>query len=289
MINLTKMNIYRMLHMKSMYIVLFCLLAFGAFGAYVSNLEISGKLDQIAQQAEEEETQILAGVEISKEPETSGFGINVERPVSDGNSQLDFQEYFCADISSGLMLIFFSIATALFVYAEEKTGFVKNISGQTRHKAYIYLSKLGALLLYYLISMVFYGILLFIMLKYFHGSELAFGMEHAGRAFRTVSLQFLLHTAFASGLVMLVTICKSTTIAITIGILSACGFGTIITNGLNQLLNLDLSGWMVSRNVQLAGFNASRGDMSHALTAGILFLILYNVAGTYWFVKKDVV
>lgn len=299
MINLMKMNFYRLLHTHSMYVVLFITLCMSGVSSYMSLLDTEIEQQWQEQQVQTDDTEDASGasedqeghglVMVQKvEPEEVDFGIAVAVPETDNGIPASFLEHFCADIGSGLLLIFFSIAASLFFYAEEKSGFVKNISGQTKYKPNIYLSKMIPMCGYFFVSMVCYGLVQFAFLKYHYGNEIAFGMDSFGKAMQVIGLQFLLHAAFISGVMMLVTVCKSTAVSITIGILAACGFGSILTGFVQKALDIDINPYLLHSNIQLVNWDAPRTDLLHALGIGIVFLLLYNLIGTVWFTKKDV-
>lgn len=296
MINLMKMNFYRLLHTHSMYVVLLITLCMSGVSTYMSFLDTEIKQVQPPVSAdtskEDDGFQLVMAQKVDpaqeKEPEEVDFGIYVASPEMKDGKPASFLEHFCADIGSGLLLIFFSIAASLFFYAEEKSGFVKNISGQTKYKANIYLAKLIPMCGYFLISMFCYGLVEFTFLKFHYGSSISFGMDSLGKAMQVIGLQFLLHAAFISGVIMLVTVCKSTAVSITVGILAACGFSSILVGFMQKAWDIDLNPYLLHKNIQMVKWDAPRTDMLHALVIGIVCLLLYNLAGTVWFTKKDV-
>lgn len=289
MLNLIRMNTYRMLRTKSMLVVFLLLLLMSAFSTYMA-VHVEEIEDQIQQEAAESNGSPLK-IEVTQadEPIQSDFGISTGGTLIQNEGIQDFLPYFCMEISSGILLIFFTIAASLFISAEDKSGFVKNIAGQTTHKCYIYIAKIVPLCFYCIFCMIGYGLVQFCVLKYECGSELKFGMDQFTTAVQVIGIQLFLHLVFINGLGMLVTICKSTAVSITVGILCAFGFGSFVTNIINYVCYLKLDSWFVYHNIKFLGIHTQPADLLHALGVGILFFIVYNLIGTVWFVKKDIV
>lgn len=85
--------------------------------------------------------------------------IMVETPYHEDGTKPAFTEYLCADLRSGLILIILAIFPVLFVNSEEKSGFVKNIAGQTKRREWIYLSKTAGIMIFHLMAMAAYTII----------------------------------------------------------------------------------------------------------------------------------
>lgn len=297
MLNLIRMNTYRILHTKCMLVVFLFMLLMSGLSTYMTvhfstytTVHVEKIEEQVQQEAQDNgSTAVKIEGKDANEAMQSDFGLAVNEPPKGDWKMPTFLSYFCTEIQSGLLLIFFTIAASLFIHAEDKTGFVKNIAGQTRHKYDIYLAKIVSLCFYFLGSMICYGLVRFCMMKYYCGSEFKFGIDQLNRAVLVLGVQLLLHLVFMNGLAMLLTICKSTAVAITVGILSACGFGSIFTDALDQVFHIKIDPWLVYHNIKLVGIDTRPADLLHALSVGMLFFILYNLIGTVWFVKKDVV
>lgn len=282
MLNLLRMNLYRMFHTKSMLFLVVLSLVTAAFSAYMSSVEL-------------EDVQTVVGMVTSevvevREAEPADFGIYVETPLPEEGRPAAFLKYFCADLSSGILLIFLTIAAALFINSEEKFGFIKNITGQTKSRWHIYAAKLFVLLGYIVTDMLCYGLGLFSMLKILHGNEMYFGMEILGESLRIIGIQILLYTAFISGIIMLTTICKSTAVSIAVGILVTCSFGIMTISSLfEKLFDMNIKSCMLMNHIRTLTFGASVDTLWTAFAAGVVFTVLYNGIGTGWFVKRDIV
>lgn len=294
MLNLIRMNLYRMLHTKSIFIVLLIGTAFGALAAYMSSVEMEEAPNGVGLTLEYQDGSTAAddlksGFEAGASDADVNFGIYTDVPELEDGKPAPFMKYFCSDMAGGILLIFITIATVLYINGEEKSGFVKNIAGQTKHKCNIFISKLIVMIGYLLVSMVLYAAAEYAALMIFYNGDMEFCGDILGEALKYIGIEFILYIAFISGLAMLTTIFKNTTIGITVGILASCGFANILTGLINKLIDVDISKYLVVNNINSVSFGAENKTLILAIIVGIVFNIVYNVAGTMWFTKRDVV
>ena len=134
MFNLIRMNLYRIFHTRSTYIMLAVIMAFAGFSAYMMREDIKMLEEEItAEGGQINEAQTDEIVPESDDASTP-LTIMVETPYHEDGTKPAFTEYLCADLRSGLILIILAIFPVLFVNSEEKSGFVKNIAGQKKQQ-----------------------------------------------------------------------------------------------------------------------------------------------------------
>lgn len=276
MFNLIRMNLYRMVRTKALWIVMLCMVGFGVITCAMT----AADLDVVDYYEGE-------GYE---EPDDS-FGITVGAPVGADGAVLSFLEFYNSNLSSGLLLIFLSIACAIYYSGEIKSGFLKNIAGQTKHKADIFLSKTVVNMLYILLMLVVYGVVLYTSFRLMLPKRYTFrfGTEYWNETLLLVLVLFVLHLAFAGGVAFLTTLFKSTTVGITVGILAAFGLPAIFMAYLKRFLDVDFVKLLVSANVNGMRIGAAHKDVFFALGVGIITSIVYYFLGAVYFTKKDVV
>lgn len=285
--NLIRMNIYRALHTKSMLIIF--ILALLLAGADALLLTADFKPTEQTQEIQNETEDHALRVIVKEADPDAAFGITAQRPEKENGKKESFFTYFSVDICSGALLIFITIAAVLFINDEEKTGFIKNIAGQTAHKWEIYVSKLIVLALYMLVTLIGYGLVEFLHLKYALGSQLSFGNGALSTCLSWFALQYFLSIAFVCGLAMLTVLCRSAALGIIIGILSLCNFSLLFTGAVERLTGADISGLLLVKAINAVTVTASKDELLHALAVGTVYFIAYNLIGMVWFTKKDVV
>lgn len=321
MLNLIRMNLFRMVHTKSV-IVVFCLLMLTSLISscmvaddsreIMKSIEENQGNDIIREMTEEEEEEIKkkAAEEEAAKKEAAGnneygnggtdneemsadFGIYVSAPVNSDGTLKDYVYIYISDASSGLLVLFILIGAILFLRGDEKNGFIKNIAGQTKHRYNILVSKLVVIWIYTFICMVCYmlvGYITFITGFALDGG-IDFGIEYLPEAIKIFALQYLLYVAFISGLLLVTEVTRTTATGITIGFLVTMGFGRLFVAITQKMFNtdFDISKYYISTNISKTDMSASADVLKFALVIGIVYFILYNALNIFWFSKKDIV
>ncbi len=292
MFNIIRMNWYRLWNTTSMLIILFvATMGFAVFSGVMECTDV--KMMQEEQQA------AVLNIAVGDSDmnvggvggEMGDFGLYVNTPYSDSDHPAEFLRFFMADVSAGMPLLFVCIAVVLFVNSEEKTGFIKNISGQVRRKSSIYFGKLAVVAGYTLILMLVYGMAQYISLQIgFHG-DMQFGKNIFLPFIKAFAIDYLLYLAFAGGLMMITTVFRNNIIGIVVGLLSICGIGSMIFGLIYKLIDRQLVKYSVTGCIResAALLTGESGIMGRMIVVGIVFLIVYNVIGNLLFVKRDVV
>lgn len=288
MLNLIRMNLYRMAKTKSLWVVMACMAGFCVFACSMVTID----LEDMQKNKEEILSENLAAVYTGEEEEpVEGFGITVQVPQKEGGEIPTFLEFYNSDLASGIVLVFLCIGCVIYFNGEIKSGFLKNIAGQTRHKSHIFLSKIFANGVYIALALLLYGVVQFFSLWFLLKDKYAFrfGGEFIKETGVLLLAVFLLYLAFLGGISLVTTVLKSTAAGITLGMLSA--FGVLGSFGAyaDKLLHVNLSKYMVITNVHGMLAGAVRKDIFFAMGVGVLFSVIYYLLGTVYFTKKDVV
>lgn len=282
MFNLIKMDLYRMVHTRSTWILM------GISGLFAILTFYMGIVDQRFMEEEKADS----GYVVSEESDdVMNFGIMVDVPFHEDGSEPAFLEYVCADLKSGILLVFTAIFVVVYVNAEEKSGFIKNIAGQFPDRFWIYLSKNAAVMVFVLMEMLAYMFMQIVGVLIWHrGAPL--GADIIGEALRYGVIEWLLMSAFAEGLVLITTLIKSTAISITIGIMVSCGFSQIFLGfyyKIFQNTKIRVEEYLITNNIKAIAYNSSIDKLWHAVLVGVIFLVVYNVIGSIVIQKRDVV
>ncbi len=300
MLNLIRMNGYRTRHMTCMYVlwIIICLFAIfsvatiSATGSQVENGEYvpyespaeAMEAGYNAAQAEAEGTS-----EDSDNDVTIQLGLISEQPIRADGTITSYLAYIYEDVTSGIMLIFMTIAVVLFFNREQNSGFIKNIASKSTSRASIYFSKFIVMALYTLASLFLLAVAEYISLLVYYKGDVKFGVDVIGDFLPKMGIIFLLHMAFLSGVVMITTLTKSSTLGITIGMLANTGFSTFIVMPIKAWFDVDISKYLVTPNISKLNLNSTGDVIIDTLFVGIIWLIVYNVIGCVYFSKKDIV
>lgn len=148
MLNMIKMDLYRMFRTKSLYIIWMILVAAVMFTTSMSKIDYQ-YMNEEAQKQE-------AGV--SPEPEETqmvNIGLMVELPTQPGEKVTVFDQVF-ANLQSKFIAIFMVIFAVLFSSGDLTSGYIKNIGGQVKNRGKLIVSKAAALLVFTVLSMILY-------------------------------------------------------------------------------------------------------------------------------------
>ncbi|MCX4326744.1 MAG: hypothetical protein OSJ45_05545 [Lachnospiraceae bacterium] len=299
MLNLIRMNLFRLVHTKSI-IIVFCLL----MGLSV----LSGSMSVYDKKEMQE---VLNGQnndnpQVQEEEADNPIGIYIDAPSNNDEDMKDYIYMYCDELCGGALLIFIFIGAVLFFRDDAKNGFLKNIAGQTKHRYNIFFSKLVVIAIYTFVCMACYMAIGFVAYKisWIIGVNvnlgmdyipdvfnISFGVKHIPEVLGIFALEYLLYMAFTSGLLLITEITKSTAAAITMGMCGMMGFGVLFAVLVRKVFNtdFDISKYYISTSISNVYPGADRDIVMLALMAGIIFFIIYNVLNVVWFSRKDIV
>lgn len=325
MLNLIRMNNYRVRHMTCMYVLVIIICLFAIFSVSTISLTAEdmaagtyedyegmaeameagwneAEMEAMAEEAGEHQIGIIigenegesenseaydAGYELGQEV-SMNFGIYSVQPIRADGTVTSYLAYLYEDVSSGILLIFMTIAVVLFFNREQNSGFIKNIASKSTSRISIYFSKFVSMVLYMLFTFVVIALAEYFALLAYYDGDLTFGMDVMGDFLPRLGIILILHIAFISGVVMVTTITKSSTLGITIGMLANTGFSSFIVLFVRAKLDFDLSDYLINYNLTKVNLNSENEVLTHALLVGIITIIVYNIIGCTWFAKRDI-
>lgn len=273
--NSIKMYLYRAIHSKSSWIILLLAVCMAVFSVYM------GKLDGDAYHQEIEKEAVMQEEEMS-------FGIVVDTPMIEDGKQPAAMEYVVADINSGILLIFLTVFVVLFINGEESSGFIKNIAGQTRRRGVLLEAKMAVICLYNLVLMGLYT-LADITGVYLAYSDVKLGMNEKTAAF--LGAEYLLMMTFSMFVACITILVRSNVIGMVLGIVDACGFGYLLTNAINRLLDMDKLGINQYTVVgRINGLNVQEGfdAMAKAALVAVAWFVLWLAVSELFFSRRDI-
>jgi len=292
MLNLIRMNLFRMIRTRGVIVVFFLLMGFSVLSGSMSAYDS----EEMAKEIEEQKTSVQQenpGLVVEENGEKiAEVGITIQTPVEEDGSLSDYIFIYCEELSSGVLLLFILIGAVLFFIGDEKCGFLKNIAGQTKHRYNIFFSKLIAVGIYTFVCMVCYMFVEYIIFNTLIEVDINFGMEHIPEALKVFALEYLIHMALISGLLLITELTKSTAASITIGILSVMGICGMFFSGIVHKIfhtNFNIAKYYLTTSMSNINIGMDWDIIKLALGVGITFFIIYNVANVYWFSHKDIV
>ncbi len=203
---------------------------------------------------------------------------------------------FCASIVSGLCILFVVIYTASFVHAFYKDGYSKNVLGCVKYRYYFQISKtvcVAAISAVFLIAASAAAMLTAAI--YVKG----FTFGHMGLYFVFLLGEFLLLNAIGLLSAFLTELTVGKVTAIVYILLASTnlvsGILSLLEGRLSRLLHteVDISSFLPSLyhssfTISDTETAANGGNIAHAIVLSVIFIVIYNVAGSYLITKRDV-
>lgn len=315
MINLIKMDVYRLLKTKSYYVMIVIMALLSAFSIVMLKIDIEWqrKENKNVIQIEEEDTRdtsqstvIVTDIEIEEELlEYSDANDNeiVIGLQSDLNkewvySNIDFKDYINNSIQGVVLLLFCVIFVPIYVNAEQKNGYIKNIAGQLKNKGMLVLSKLIVVALQVLTIFGVFVIVSAIAGKIEFGDSFTFC--NLRTTFKILGIQYVLHVAMSIIIMAITLISRSVAAGITYGILSSMGLiGSIINGGIAiiskylKLREFNIIEYTVGTcitqmcNTEITNILANEVAIK-SITVSVIFIVIPTVISMLCIQRRDV-
>lgn len=186
---------------------------------------------------ESDETESTEGFEGREDSKGAEFHIGIVSSLNDDwlFSDINFLSFFYADLKSGALVLFLAIFITLFINAEHKNGFEKNIIGHYPERIKPVCSKLIATTIYTFIIMAIHFLASLFTYLGFLGDRVYIGELDKYLPFLGASI--LMHVAFSWFICFLCILAKSSSLAMTIGIMMATNFTGTLYMGIDLIID----------------------------------------------------
>ena len=285
MFNLLKMDFHRLTRTVSTWIFLVLAVCLAVFCVAMTDTDISALAAEGAGAAQTQ-------TEITRNEDRS-IGFSVEANPEWVAGDMDISEVAVMEMQSGLPLLICILFTAVFVNAEQKNGYIKNIAGQFPNRGLLVLSKwltvafwVLVLLLAFVATTVLAGFLLW-------GDR--FNMGSVSELLRVLGVQYLLHLGFASLILFLCILTKSTAGGMVPGILVSFGLCVPLYSAVNKAVavlfesaDFDCSRYMLDGNISMVGFGAPSEVLLRAGLVGCAFAVVCTALSALVMQKRDI-
>lgn len=283
MLNLIKMDIYRLLHAVSTWVMMgiMVLIAVVCVGATRADLNAMAEDPAYTEQAvSTAEDEVVYGIVMDTDPEW----IHGEVPASQMLGLL---------LNSGILMIFCAIFVSLFVGAEHRSGYLKNIAGQLPYRGQLALSKFIAIAVEVLLMFAIYTVFCIASGYIFFGDQFTLGSV-AG-LFKMLGTQYLLHLGFSALIMFLCMVTGSTAFGMGVGILGCSGLTSLLYSGINWVIqkihsgvNFDFGRYMLDTNVYAISGASAANDILRAVLVACVFAVLAVGFSALVMQKRDI-
>ena len=278
MFNLIKMDLYRLFRSTSTYVMVILAASVAVFTIYMTYYELNMVKEGLLSSMENADT----------ESDTITLGIHVDTDLQWIDGDIDYSEMLGTQLQSGLLLILVSVFVTLFVAAEIRNGFVKNIAGQFRNRGIMVTAKLVALAVQVLILLVTFALFILFSSLIFWGNRIV--LTSIVELLQLAGLQYLLHFAFACLITFLCLLSHSPALSMTVGILLCSGLGGLIYGLIDRITgdSFHIEDYMLEVNISSVGAGIPSDAAVHAVLIGIGYILVTMVLSMLAVQKRDI-
>lgn len=282
MLNMIRMEVFRMFKTKSLYVIWAAMAACLFFANSLSAEEI--------QTYTMEEKQEMYEAAMSDEDEDIIFGMYVTLPTKPGEAVSVFDGFY-ANVHGKFVALFMVIFTVLYATADITSGYVKNIAGQVKNRGNLILAKSVALLLYTIFTM-----LLFTGAQMLSNAVLynEFVMGPGKEFFQYAALQTLLHFALIMVIMCIAVVLHNNVISMMISVCLCMNVLVMLYGVVDKAVtkigiqDFHIMDYTVSGKIVNLGMNAAPKTMGMAVMVGVVFIVVMLAISMTVFQKRDI-
>ena len=283
MLNMIRMELYRMFKTKSLYVIWLVLAAGILFTTGLS-------ADEMNTYTMEEKQEMYEYATGQQKSDTVNLGMDVTVPTKPGDTVSVF-DLFYGNIKGKFLALFMVIFAVLYSTADMTSGFIKNIAGQVRDRRGLVFAKGVSLFVYTVLTMlIFTGIQTISNALFF--DELVFGpvkefLQYAG-------IQTLLHFALLIIVMCIAIVLRNNVISMMLSVCLCMNVLVIFYSFLDNLIakahikNFHVLEYTVTGNISFLETNVTAKMAVTALAVSIAFVIVMIEVCSTVFKKRDI-
>lgn len=281
MLNLIKMDLYRMFRTKSLYVICIVLAAALLFTTILckTDYEILNEADAVQQEQVAELT-----------TENINVGMMVTLPTEPGEEVTVFDIFF-GNSQGKFYALFLVIFAVLFSTADISSGYIKNIGGQVQSRGALVISRAIALAVFTIMTLA--GVFVFQAVA----NGIIFGYLEWGDA-RAILLYFatemVLHYALVLICMTIAVTLKNNVISMVIAVCLTMNVMTIVYGLVNNAIqkmgiqNFQIYEYTITGKLSLLPMNPGGKECLAAFGVALAFIVATIVAGSVVFQKRDI-
>ncbi len=281
MLNLIKMDLYRMFRTKSLYVICIVLAAALLFTTILckTDYEILNEADAVQQEQVAELT-----------TENINVGMMVTLPTEPGEKVTVFDIFF-GNSQGKFYALFLVIFAVLFSTADISSGYIKNIGGQVQSRGALVISRAIALAVFTIMTLA--GVFVFQAVA----NGIIFGYLEWGDA-RAILLYFatevVLHYALVLICMTIAVTLKNNVISMVIAVCLTMNVMTIVYGLVNNAIqkmgiqNFQIYEYTITGKLSLLPMNPGGKECLAAFGVALAFIVATIVAGSVVFQKRDI-
>ena len=306
MINLIKMDLYRMVHSICTWVMLLVTVGIALFCVAMVNIDLEDMAEnpqyseetsqmgivsfqiEVKTQDAQEETE-----ETENSEEEQQIGLYADSDPGWIEGQILAGDLISTQLESGILTLLCVIFAAIFFNGDQRNGFLKNIAGQYPNRGILVISKMTAAAVQILLMEILFAMATGVTAEIIWGEQFVLGFLPQMLPFLCV--QYLLNLGAAGLILLLCTLTRSAAFGMTAGILMIMGIllpvYSVIERAFAALLpsiRLNISQYVLEGNIGVAGMEASSDILTRASMVGAVCLVLSVLLAMVIMKKRDI-
>ena len=280
MLNIIRMELYRMVRMKSFWVILIIV---GVMNIITVALNDAIMDDPELQQA-------IEAADSEKDNAVANIGMSITMKQNEDGSYC-FLETITSAAKGMLVALFIGIFTVIFATADFNTGYIKNYGGAVKHRWHMVCAKATAVIVYTVVFFVMF-IVTTTLGVYIGGHKIV--MDPAGKIVEVLCIQGLLHVVFGWIIMSICLIIRNNLISMII----TCCVSLHVFAALYELADKGLKklGWKdasilkytVSGRIMEYGID-SKKILGSTVVVAVAFAAVFLMSSSLFVTKKDLV
>lgn len=281
MINLIKMNLYKLFRQKAFYIVPISMAITCCFMVYL--IWLTPRLEEQAAQMETK-TGFHAGI-------VAGSTDGEPLPIPESFDLTEFEDQL---FESGILIILISVGAAIIANAEQKHGFIKNLAGQVSPRGMLAAAKLPGMLIESFLILAASVISSALMGRILYDD---FTLGNLSALAGAAAVQLVLSLALCALILMICTLAGNAAAGIITGIALSMGITPLLYMLIDKVLwnyfhvpeSFDIYGYSLSKYLTSITSVSVTDGVTCALAVGAAYLAVCTVLAYMIIKKKDIV
>lgn len=281
MLNILKMDLYRMIKSKAVWIILAASILMMFASVFMTGQDINYyNNNPLALENLENGGDVSWGIYIG----------SVNPEWCNGNI-IPFMELFAVNIQSRMLLMFLTVFVVYFAGSEGRNSFMKNIVGQVKNRAFLVISKFITVSIY--TSLMIIAAMFATML----GSQMFFGyasLAGISQGLFFLLIQILLHIGYGMFVLLLYHITRSSVATMLSGIFIAAGILQFVDaillavfEHLKSVVDFSMLNYTTSGNVGALSLNGDEIVYMRAGVVAVCAIVLMNILSSIIIQRRD--
>lgn len=279
MLNMIRMEFFRMFKSKSLYIIWIIMAVVIGCTTYMSVEELDMMTQEEKQQMYEEE-----------QKSEVAFGLEVTTPTKP-DAQVSVYDMFYANMKGKIIALFMVIFTVLYSTGDISSGYVKNIAGQVKNRRALIYAKAASLCIYTLCTVAAAVLIQAVCNQLFVGT-IIWGDAKAFAAY--AGLQTGLHFAFLLVVMCMAILIESNVFSVAFGICLCMNIMTIIYGFIDKMAekagfeNFQMIKYTLTGRISMLGMDVSQKAVYAAVSVTVVFAVAALLISSTVFKQRDI-